>query len=64
LFRQDGRRTRLDNDWYRIGEALRHIEKEYGLQHFRERRAEEPATGYRSWDEEVAETRARRETGQ
>jgi hypothetical protein len=30
--RQDGRRARLDNDWSRIGEALRDIEKEYGLQ--------------------------------
>ena len=32
LARQDGRRARLDNDFYRIGEALRDIEKEYGLQ--------------------------------
>ena len=32
LARQDGRRARLDNDYYRIGEALRDIEKEYGLQ--------------------------------
>jgi hypothetical protein len=32
LARQDGRPTRLDNDWYRIGEALRDIELEYGLQ--------------------------------
>jgi hypothetical protein len=31
LARQDGRRARLDNDFYRIGEALRDIEKEYGL---------------------------------
>jgi hypothetical protein len=31
LARQDGRRARLDNDWYRIGEALRDIEAEYGL---------------------------------
>jgi hypothetical protein len=32
LARQDGRPARLDNDWYRIGEALRDIELEYGLQ--------------------------------
>src|SRR6516225_8934260 len=32
LARQDGRRARLDNDWYRIGEAVRDLEKEYGLQ--------------------------------
>jgi hypothetical protein len=32
LARQDGRRARLDNDWYRIAEALRDLEKEYGLQ--------------------------------
>jgi hypothetical protein len=32
LARQDGRRARLDNDYYRIGEALRDIEAEYGLQ--------------------------------
>jgi hypothetical protein len=32
LARQDGRRARLDNDFYRIGEACRDIEKEYGLQ--------------------------------
>ena len=32
LVRQDGRRARLDNDFYRIGEACRDIEKEYGLQ--------------------------------
>ena len=32
LARQDGRRARRDNDYYRIGEALRDIEKEYGLQ--------------------------------
>jgi hypothetical protein len=64
LARQHGRRARLDNDRYRIGEALRDIEKEYGLQHFRERLAEEPTTGYRSWDEAVAGTRARREAGQ
>ncbi len=32
LARQDSRRARLDNDWYRIGEALRDLEKEYGLQ--------------------------------
>ena len=31
LARQDGRRARLDNDWYRIGEALRDLEAEYGL---------------------------------
>jgi hypothetical protein len=31
LARQDGRRARLDNDFYRIGEALRDIEAEYGL---------------------------------
>ena len=32
LARMDGRRARLDNDYYRIGEALRDIEAEYGLQ--------------------------------
>jgi hypothetical protein len=32
LARLDGRRARLDNDYYRIGEALRDIEAEYGLQ--------------------------------
>jgi hypothetical protein len=32
LARQDGRPARLNNDWYRIGEALRDIELEYGLQ--------------------------------
>jgi hypothetical protein len=32
LARQDGRRAWLDNDWYRIGEALRDLEAEYGLQ--------------------------------
>ena len=32
LARQNGRRARLDNDFYRIGEACRDIEKEYGLQ--------------------------------
>ena len=32
LARQDGRRARLDNDFYRIGEVCRDIEKEYGLQ--------------------------------
>jgi relaxase-like protein len=32
LARQDGRRARPDNDWYRIGEALRDLEAEYGLQ--------------------------------
>ena len=32
LARQDGRRARLDNERWRIGEALRDIEKEYGLQ--------------------------------
>ena len=31
LARQDGRRARLDNDWYRISEALRDMEAEYGL---------------------------------
>jgi relaxase-like protein len=31
LARQDGRRARLDNDYYRIGETLRAIEAEYGL---------------------------------
>lgn len=31
LARQDGRRARLDNDFYRIGEALRDIEAEYGV---------------------------------
>jgi len=31
LARQDGRRVRLHNDWYRIGEVLRDIEAEYGL---------------------------------
>ena len=31
LARQDGRRARLHNDYYRIGEALRDIEAEYGL---------------------------------
>ena len=32
LARQDGRCASLRNDYYRIGEALRDIEKEYGLQ--------------------------------
>jgi hypothetical protein len=32
LARQDGRRARVHNDWYRIGEALRDAEAEYGLQ--------------------------------
>ena len=32
LARQDGRRARLDNDYYRIQESLRDLEKEYGLQ--------------------------------
>ena len=32
LARQDGRRARLDNDFYRIGEACRDIELEYGLE--------------------------------
>jgi len=32
LARQDGRRARLDNDYYRIGEALRDMEAEYDLQ--------------------------------
>jgi len=31
LARRDRRRARLDNDYYRIGEALRDIEAEYGL---------------------------------
>lgn len=36
---------------------------EWGLDYFREKLAEHPATGYRTWDEAVAETRARREAG-
>ena len=32
LGRQDGRQAALHNDFYRIGEALRDIEREYGLQ--------------------------------
>jgi len=32
LARQDGRCASLHNDYYRIGEALRDLEKEYGLQ--------------------------------
>ena len=35
LARQDGRRARLDNDWYRISEALRDLEAEYGLRRVR-----------------------------
>jgi hypothetical protein len=31
LARHDGRRARLDNDWYRSGEALLDLEAEYGL---------------------------------
>jgi len=31
LARQDGRRVNLRNDFYRIGEALRQVEAEYGL---------------------------------
>jgi hypothetical protein len=34
---------------------------EWGFDYFREKLAEHPATGYRTWDEAVAETRARHE---
>jgi hypothetical protein len=37
---------------------------EWGLEYFREKLAEQPATGYRTWDEAVAETRARQEVQQ
>src|ERR1019366_2910232 len=31
LARQDGRKAKLDNDYFRVGEAVRDIEAEYGL---------------------------------
>ena len=34
---------------------------EWRLEYFREKLAEQPATGYSTWDEAVAETRARQE---
>lgn len=58
LARQDGRKARLDDDWKRIGEAMRAMEAEYGLVML------EPADGTADKRPTRAETEIAARTGQ